>query len=750
MYYKKISITLIFSVLFFVNLLAENYNNKLTFDTYIFLKMHENKSITNNKSKSKDYFLQSKNGMEYTKLYLKVNENYSIEKLENLGCKELVKTKSVALLSVPIEQIEQLSAFDFIELIEIAKQPKLMLDKALPATNVDKVHQGLDLEQSYFGEGVIVGILDIGFDFTHPMFSDENGNCRVKRAWVVDGVHNSNPPAGFETGILYTDSSIIKNEVKSGNKFDFHGSHTLGIAAGTPVQGTQNKYSGIATKSDIAVVEFGDWGDEPPDDFDINVMHLFQITSLEGFSYLFKYADSMNKPIVINYSAGWYGFQYDPDGQGIMDIAISELLNEHPQGKILVASAGNAGGVEEEDFSHFEIDNTSTDSAVFVLREHYVNGMYFCGEENKNYTIELQFKNGDDNEIYKLITLSTTKPVALLDTTITIGIFQPAYKEYSYWLLGSIKPPSTTNRSAIELMLFRPDHFSWELKDTITIIVRGNNQIIHTWRENGGLILKTDNITANGNYTMGSPAMLDEVIGVGAYKSKNYGPYVEDDGEVGDIACFSSQGPLLNKKIKPDITAPGHTLFAAMNSFCGDDVDYYDEKIQFSNYGVVACSGTSMSSPMVAGIVALMLEKKPNLTQAEAKEIIRITAINDDFTGDVRDNKSPVWGWGKINAHAIMKYLEKVSIDENLNMDLYVFPNPTTDFINVIFDNPSASNVKIDILNSLGQIISTPIDKYCESGIQAITINDLKLPVGVYFVRMNTNKTSQVKTFIVK
>jgi hypothetical protein len=83
-------------------------------------------------------------------------------------------------------------------------------------------------------------------------------------------------------------------------------------------------------------------------------------------------------------------------------------------------------------------------------------------------------------------------------------------------------------------------------------------------------------------------------------------------------------------------------------------------------------------------------------------------------------------------------------------MDLYVFPNPTTDFVNVIFDNPSASNVKIDILNSLGQIISTPIDKYCESGIQAITINDLKLPVGVYFVRMNTNKTFQVKTFIVK
>jgi hypothetical protein len=35
---------------------------------------------------------------------------------------------------------------------------------------VDKVHRGLNLKQSYIGEGVIVGIVDIGFDFTHPMF----------------------------------------------------------------------------------------------------------------------------------------------------------------------------------------------------------------------------------------------------------------------------------------------------------------------------------------------------------------------------------------------------------------------------------------------------------------------------------------------------------------------------------------------------------------------------------------------------
>jgi len=83
-------------------------------------------------------------------------------------------------------------------------------------------------------------------------------------------------------------------------------------------------------------------------------------------------------------------------------------------------------------------------------------------------------------------------------------------------------------------------------------------------------------------------------------------------------------------------------------------------------------------------------------------------------------------------------------------MDLYVFPNPTTDFINIIFDNPTAGNVKIDIVDVMGNIIFTPINKYCYTGIQAITISDLDLHTGAYFIRMNNNKTTQQKSFIVK
>ena len=289
--------------------------------------------------------------------------------------------------------------------------------------------------------------------------------------------------------------------------------------------------------------------------------------------------------------------------------------------------------------------------------------------------------------------------------------------------------------------------FNSESSDSIIAIVKGDDQIIHAWEIRSNFVIKTDNVVANANYTVASPALLEEVIGVGAYTTKKVGWY--DYSIIDDIAPFSSRGPTLDGRIKPDITAPGSEIFSAQSIFLEYN-PYYVDHIVYSNHGIVAASGTSMSSPMVAGIVALMLGKKPNLTQQEAKQIIRITATNDQWTGNAKNNKNTTWGWGKINAHEIMLYLEKTSINDELNMDLYIFPNPTTDYINIIFDNPTSGNVRIDLVDVMGQIIGTHLDRYCDAGIQAISINDLDLLSGAYFLRMTTNKTSQVKSFIVK
>ena len=58
------------------------------------------------------------------------------------------------------------------------------LEKARYGTRVDSVQAGLGLPQAYMGEGVLIGVLDWGFDYTHPMFYDSLLNAsRVRAVW---------------------------------------------------------------------------------------------------------------------------------------------------------------------------------------------------------------------------------------------------------------------------------------------------------------------------------------------------------------------------------------------------------------------------------------------------------------------------------------------------------------------------------------------------------------------------------------
>jgi subtilisin family serine protease len=75
----------------------------------------------------------------------------------------------------------------------------------------------------------------------------------------------------------------------------------------------------------------------------------------------------------------------------------------------------------------------------------------------------------------------------------------------------------------------------------------------------------------------------------------------------------SSQGPTRDGREKPDIAAPGTGIVAA-KGFAGDPGAW------------VALSGTSMASPLVAGVVGLMLAIEPRLTAAQIESILRRTA----------------------------------------------------------------------------------------------------------------------------
>lgn len=109
-------------------------------------------------------------------------------------------------------------------------------------------------------------------------------------------------------------------------------------------------------------------------------------------------------------------------------------------------------------------------------------------------------------------------------------------------------------------------------------------------------------------YTVGSPGCAEDVITVGA------------SDESGHIAFFSSRGPTLDGRTKPDIAIPGVDIVAARaaGTSMGSVVDRH----------YVSASGTSMATPLVAGICALLVQADPELTPAQIKTRLMQTAID--------------------------------------------------------------------------------------------------------------------------
>jgi subtilisin family serine protease len=125
--------------------------------------------------------------------------------------------------------------------------------------------------------------------------------------------------------------------------------------------------------------------------------------------------------------------------------------------------------------------------------------------------------------------------------------------------------------------------------------------------------------------TVGTPGDAAKVITVAASD--------KSDG----LASFSSRGPTTDNRVKPDIAAPGVSIYAAARgTSCGD----------------TSMSGTSMATPHMAGVCALMLDARGTATPLQVKNVAGYTAIDKGNTG-----KDALWGWGRVDAYAAVNQI---------------------------------------------------------------------------------------------
>ena len=644
----------------------------------------------------------------YVSAFIYTSENFKNTELSKYGIKLNGNQNYIRSSLIPINEIENLLSLEGVLYVDIGNKVEPQLDEVLQQTWVNWVHDGFDLSQSYTGNGVVIGIIDKGFDYTHPTFyGDDFSQYRISRIWnqIDTGTH----PIGYNYGNEIIGSTEILNKLNDDLVINgqivergSHGTHVAGIAAGSGSILSEN-FKGVAYNSELVLCTHGN-----------------TVQIADAIEYIFDYASSVGKPAVINMSIG---SNIGPhDGTSYLDKKIDEYSGE---GKIIVGSAGNTGDKKlhlDYNFSENEIIqsfiNFSSNSTPSGIGSNTID---IWGEAGDDFTVALNIYNIDSDEYEDYTDYISTST----DGTYVFSLQDndPMFSdEVPVTIIVEHSNPNNNKPHIIIEFDNTDQNESGDIYDFIMLEIVGSNTKIDAWLQKQYYSSFSDLgftvssvVDGNTNSTiMEVGGTANSIISVGSFTSKNeftniFGNLITTNSEIGEIADSSGIGPTIDGRIKPDITAPGEYVVSSVNSFdseiydASSDTSHLVDEIIGENYNwyFSAFSGTSMASPVVAGIIALMLEANPTMTPAEIKQQISENAWIDNYTSNVPNN---IWGYGKIDAHETIKSLETLLSIENIDQDNFMlYPNPTNDFVN--FDNSILKFKNLEVINLIGQSI---------------------------------------------
>ena len=541
-----------------------------------------------------------------------------LKPIEELGFEKTSVAGDVAAGFATLDDLVRIAEHPNVISVESSRPLKHEVDTSTIEVNVVSLRQKLDAEGiPCRGKDVIVGVIDSSFDFTHPGFCISPGHTRILAFWDQrqDAAHmpyppptgfNYAPPQGFNYGVEYT-QGLINAALQSSDpsrviphRRGNHGTRVAGIAAGNGAASpASSRYIGMAPKADLIFVSYdaeGQLGDSG--------------YAVDAINYIIEKAGKFRKPVVINISQG---DSFGPhDGTSLLERAIEYHLGQ--PGIAIVKSAGDeasdgrhaSGQVIQGQEFHIEFEITAN---------HDQDTFDIWYETRDRFDVCIQLPDGRRTAIVGPESDVTWPLPNGNEAFISSQLNHPENQDNRInIILGSGSGPTI-------------EHGKWKI---ILIGRRAGNGSFHIW------IDKTDDnatFTQPDRYwTVTIPGTSKRIISVGAYISKGGA----DEGDL--LLTATSLGPTRDGRMKPDITAPGFDITSTIIEQSGV---YYR--------GGPSASGTSMSAPHVSGVIALLFEKNPMLTQDDIRKVLLTNAKTDEFTGVV-PNVS--WGYGKLDAEA--------------------------------------------------------------------------------------------------
>lgn len=494
----------------------------------------------------------------------------------------------------------------------------LMSLSSSEASGIIRVRNNPSLELR--GQGVLIGFIDTGIDYTNPVFRYADNTTRVAAIWD-QGIESGKYPQNYYFGTEYSqwdiNTALLADDpyrVVPSRDENGHGTALAGIAAGS--DGISDTFSGVAPDSEIVVVKLKEAKQNIKDFFCIppNVLCYQENDIMLGIQYLIDVATQLDRPIAICIGVG--SSQGAHEGESVLCHYLNDI-GKLP-GKSVLAAGGNEGNTNHHYYGQI---NPSTDFDVVNLN---------VGDKEAGFTMELW------GFAPNIVTLDLYAPEGSLVARAS-GIFLQRSTQIVNHAGTTIYIDNqfSEERTGNQLVMFRflnPTPGVWRF------VVSGSGDLLlryHIWLPiSNFLTANTYFINGNKDTTLSIPANASNTLAISTYNHQNQSLYY-----------YSGRGFTKSGGLKPDVSAPGVNLTAP------------SLKGAFYN-----ATGSSEATAHATGAIALMLEwgiVKGNITKLN-NILLRRIITNGARRFPTVTYPDQGWGFGTLDIYrAIMRYYQE-------------------------------------------------------------------------------------------
>ena len=658
--------------------------------------------------------------------YLKQGAECPTRQLEKMGIEVRYTVDNVAVLNVPVDKLAELESVEEILFVKADVLQQKNNDLARYDTQAALITEvnnatSVGLPQAYTGKGVLLGIIDTGIDFNHAAFLDANGKTRIKK--VVMFADN------FGRYTEYTTPEQIA-ALTTDNISDSHGTHTSAMAVGSELG---NGMQGVAPEADIMMVAMGTTISES------NMAQGMQLIADYAKQLGKPCIISMSMGILIDLHDGssvvCKKVRELTEGGNKAGIAICiSAGNEAIEYCSIVKTLGEA------DANGWQLKTLMgyTPKGLSQLPYYAQPDIFIYAKDGSDFTADLRLVNtetGEEKSVYGMFLAVNGLDFETMPTKQTTVSLR---KDSNY-------PNAKGGTSVVYRSYFEDIHSYLKQgyeKYRLAIFIKGTKgQEIRILSSDGTSIepklmipMSADVLASDHTYVAGSGTLScnsnscdDAVISVGSYVTRNtwnfYGQGSQPDAtlgeslvthkpiELGCISEFSSYADADdNDKPRPTLLGPGDKTCSAYNLY---DTEFFrvDGTVNDEDYNVMTdkttkktmdklapeynqilgrygrnhyygyMSGTSMSTPHVAGVLALWMQADPTLTVNRIKDIMSKTCRKDAYCTDLNkivSMSTAQAGLGKIDALAGLKMIKGTVDIETISIGGHREATPAT------------------------------------------------------------------------